>query len=130
MSQQNVEIARRNNEAFRRADWEALTASLDPHVLLRTDPRWPEQYVYGQAAAIDFYRSGWESLGPDARIEEIEDLGDRLLIRLRWVTRGRQSGLETDLRWSEVVTYRDGRSVFIEYFLDHEQARKAVGLEE
>ena|SRR5436309_12225414 len=130
MSQENIDLARRTSDAFRRGDWEALAATLDPHVLLRLDPRWPEQRVYGRTAALDFFRSARESLGPDSSIEEITDLGDRLLIRVRWATRGHSSGIEKDLVWSEVVTYREGFTAFIEYFLDHDDALKAVGLAE
>ena len=32
MSQENVEIVRKNNDAFRRGDWEALGATIDPDV--------------------------------------------------------------------------------------------------
>ncbi len=130
MSQENVEIVRRNNEAFKRGDWEAVAASLDPHVLLRLGPTWPEQRIYGREAVVDFFRSGSESLGRDSSIEQITDLGDRLLTRVRWDGRGQNSGIETAVSWSEVITYRDGCVVFVEYFLDHHEALKAVGLEE
>ena len=125
-----MEILRENIEAFRRGDWDAVAADWDPHVLVRTDPSWPEQFIYGREAVIDWQRSAWESLGPEVRIEEIVDLGDRLLTRFCWNTRGQHSGIEQDLRWSQVNTYRDGCIVFAEYFLDHEQALKAVGLAE
>jgi SnoaL-like domain len=130
MSQENVELARRGSEAFKRGDWEAVAAGLDEHMLLRLDPTWPEQAVYGRAAVVEFFRSASETLGSDSSIEEITDLGDRLLMRIRWATHGQHSGIETDLTWSEVVTYRKGRAIFAEYFLDHQDALKAVGLEE
>lgn len=130
MSQENIDLAHRNNEAFKRGDWEAVAASLDPDVLLRLDPTWPEQRIYGRAAVVDFFRSASETLGPASWIDEITDLGDRLLIRVRYATRGQRSGIETDLGWSEVITYRDGCIVFVEYFLGHDDALKAVGLEE
>ena len=130
MSRENIDLARKASDAFKRGDWEALTASMVPHVLLRLDPRWPEQRIYGRAAAVDFFRSASESLGPDSSIEEITDLGDRLLIQVRWATRGHHSGIEEDLTWSEVVTYRKGCTVLVEYFLDHSDALKAVGLAE
>ena len=130
MSQENVEILRENIEAFRRGDWDAVAADWDSHVLVRTDPTWPEQFIYGQEAVMDWQRSTWESLGPDVQAEQIVDLGDRLFIRMCWNTRGQHSGIEQDLRWTQVNTYRDGRVVFAEYFLDHDQALEAVGLEE
>jgi hypothetical protein len=130
VSQENVEIVRKGNDAFRRGDWDAVAANLDAHVLLRTDARWPEQYIYGLEAAMAFFRSAWESIGPDARIEEIVDLGDRVLVRRCWIVSGQHSGAGGELRWTEILTFREARTILSEFFLDHEQALKAVGLEE
>ena len=102
---------------------------MDPDILIRTDPRWPEQRIYGRDAALALYRGLWESGGSDVRIEEIVDLGDRVLVRLGFTMRGQQSGVEVEQPVSEIAAVRDGRIIFVEYFLDHEQARKAVGLE-
>jgi ketosteroid isomerase-like protein len=129
MSQETVELVRRANDAFRRGDWATLEANADTHVLVRADSSWPEQYIYGRDALIGWYRSGWESLGPDVRIEEILDLGDRALVRNCWTVHGQHSGLAGELRWSEIVTFREGRSVFIEMFLEHGHALEAVGRE-
>jgi len=130
MSQENVEVARKGNDAFRRGDCAAVEAYADPHVLVRADPSWPEQFIYGRDALMAWYRGAWESLGPDLRIEEIVDLGDRVLVRNCWTVHGQHSGLGGDLRWSEIIMHRQGRSVFIEMFLEHTAALKAVGLEE
>lgn len=130
MSQENVEVARKNNEAFRRGDWDGLAASYDPDIAIRADPRWPDQRAYGREAAMNFFRSAWDAWGPDVRIEEIVDLGDRLIVRMVWNTHARHTGIEGDFRFSEIVTYRDGQVILVEYFLEHEQALKAVGLAE
>jgi ketosteroid isomerase-like protein len=130
MSQENVEIFRRGNDAFRRGDWEDLAEMIDPHISIRTDVSWPEQRMYGREAAIAFYRGISESGGPDTRIEGIVDLGDRVLVRLRWHMRGPHSGVEGEQCYSAISTLRDGRIILEEFFLDHEQALKAVGLAE
>ena len=130
MSEENVRRAREANDAARRGDWEALAPNLDPHVLARTDPRWPEQHIYGREAVIAFWRGLSESVGTDTRIEEIMDLGDRILVRVCWTMHGEQSGLAGEQGVSIIETYREGRVILIEYFLEHEQALKAVGLEE
>jgi hypothetical protein len=128
MSEANVEIAKRGNEALARGDWGAVAAIMDPHVLLRPDPRWPEQQIYGREAVIAFIRGTQESGGADLRIEEIVDLGDRLLVRCCWSMRGQHSGVVGDVRFTEVATFRDGSVILIELFIEHDQALKAVGL--
>jgi ketosteroid isomerase-like protein len=125
-----VDTARKLNAAIRRGDWDAMAPCYDPHVSLRTDPSWPEQRIYGREAVLDFLRSVEELWGPDIRIEEIVDLGDRLLVRLSWNTHGRTSGIEGVVRFSEIATYRDGRIILSELFLDHDQALEVLGLEE
>jgi ketosteroid isomerase-like protein len=128
MSAENVEVAREGNEAFRHGDWEALAENLDPHILLRADARWPEQRIYGRDAAIAFYRGIRGAGGPDLRTEEEMDLGDRVLARMRWHVRGLRSGVEGEQRISVIFTFREGRIILAEYFLEHEQALEAVGL--
>jgi ketosteroid isomerase-like protein len=130
MSQENVDVMRNGNAAFRNGDWDAIAANLDPDILLRMDARWPEQRIYGRDAAIAFYRGLWESAGPDVRIEATIDLGDRVLVRMRWHMRGLQSGLEGQQPTSLIATFRDGRVILVEFFLEHDHALKAVGLSE
>ena len=130
MSQENVEAVRRFNDSFRRADWDAMAAGMDQHILIRADTSWPERYIYGREATIAWYRDVWESWGPDAYIEEAIDLGDRVLVRFRWIISGQHSGVAGEQRFSEIATLREGRVILVEYFLDPDEALKAVGLAE
>jgi ketosteroid isomerase-like protein len=130
MSQENVDLYRKGIDAMTRGDWDVLAASLDPDIIVRTDPGWPEQRIYGRQAVTAWMRGVAESMGSDFRIDEIVDLGDRVLARWCWNTRGQHSGIGGELRYSEIVTYRKGHTILIEHFRDHEQALKAVGLAE
>jgi ketosteroid isomerase-like protein len=130
VSQENVDLLRRSNGAFRSGDWDAWSANFDADILIRTDPEWPEQRIYGRDAVVDWGRSVGGVLGTNACIEEIHDLGDRVLARVRWAGSGQESGITGEIAWTELVTVRDGRIVFIEMFFDHNHALKAVGLEE
>jgi ketosteroid isomerase-like protein len=130
MSQKNVDVLRKANAAFRRGDWDAMAATMDPDVVVRTDPRWPEQRFYGREAVVVWSRGLWESWGPDFRFEEIVDLGDRLLIRWCYIVRGHHSGVEGEQRGSVIQTFREGRVILVEYFLEHEHALEALEMRE
>src|SRR5437764_6344406 len=114
MSQENVEVARKVNEAVRRGDWDVVAAYYDPDVSIRTDPSWPEQRMYGRNAAMKFVRDAWEAWGIDVRIEEIVELGDRLLVRMYWNTHARHTGDGGAVGFSEIATYRDGSAIVVE----------------
>ena len=130
MSQENVDVARRFTDSYTHGDWVEMAATLDPDVFVRTDPLWPERFIYGRAAVVAWAQGIRESMGPDFRIEEALDLGDRVLVRQSWSARGQQSGVTGQQPVSDIVTVRDGLIIFIEYFLDHERALKTVGLAE
>jgi ketosteroid isomerase-like protein len=128
VSQENVAVTHRLNDAFRRGDWDAVAAEMDPDIFVRSDPRWPEQRFCDRETFLAFLRGTREVLGSELRIEEIVDLGDRVLTRYTWHVRGQHSGIPGDFSFSSITTYREGRSVFTEFFIDHAEALKAVGL--
>ena len=119
-----------SNAAFRRGDFDAWGAHFDPDVLVRTDPIWPEQRIIGRDAVLAWGRTIEGSLGTEIQIEDIKDLGDRVLVQNRWITRGQASGIQGDIVWWELLTVRDRRFVFTEMFFDRNHALKIVGLEE
>jgi ketosteroid isomerase-like protein len=58
------------------------------------------------------------------------DGGDRVATRLRHYGRGKGSGLEIDTElYHQVMTFRDGVAVRIEYFTDWSQALEAAGVD-
>ena len=129
MSHENVQIARRGVEAFKAGDWDTMASVWDPQILIRTDPQWPEQGVYGREMAIAWARGIRDAGGGDIQIEDAIDCGDRVLLVLDWAMRGERSGVESDTRYAQIVTIRSQRVVMLEMFLDPEQARSAVGSE-
>ena len=68
--------------------------------------------------------------GTDYGIKEVIDLRDRVLARWCWHVHGLHSGVEGEQRGSVIWTFREGCIILEEFFLDHEQALKVVGLEE
>jgi uncharacterized protein len=63
-------------------------------------------------------------------VEQIHDLGDRVVAVVREVARGRTSGLEIDGRWGYLVTVEDGRMTRIEAYRDAHAALQVAGVGE
>ncbi len=77
------------------------------------------------ALQLEQLRETWDA---DA-VELISDfihVGDRVAVRMVWHGEGR--GPETNIEFTNVVTVRNGRIVFIEFLWDHAEALEAVGL--
>jgi ketosteroid isomerase-like protein len=62
--------------------------------------------------------------------EEIVGTGDRLVSLQRARGKGRYSGIEMDTRFAYAWTFREGRVVHFQSFLDPDDAREAAGLRE
>jgi ketosteroid isomerase-like protein len=71
-----------------------------------------------------------ETVGHDAIIEDLIDVGDFVVVRVRAHMTGEQSGLKGDMEFSQVLTFRKGKLVMAEYFWDHREALEAAGLRE
>ena len=133
MSEANEEIVRAALEAVLRGDWNRLTTIFDERAVVHPDRSWPEQFISGRDAVIDWAKDLHAMLlreGSEVQIEEVHDLGARVLFRLRLPVRGTRSGVEGDMTWSQITTLRDGRIMLVEFYLDHQQALTAVGIEE
>jgi ketosteroid isomerase-like protein len=61
-------------------------------------------------------------------VEQLHDLGDRVVAIVREVARGRASGVEVDGRWGYLITVRDGAMTRIEAYRDAAVALEAAGL--
>ena len=61
---------------------------------------------------------------------DVRDLGDRVLALGTVDATGKRSGVETELPFTVVATFRDGRITHFIDFGDRHQALEAAGLEE
>ena len=58
-----------------------------------------------------------------------QENGDQVVARLDWEVRGRASGIDTRLDVTAVNRVQAGRSVRQQYYFDHAEALKALGLD-
>jgi ketosteroid isomerase-like protein len=86
--------------------------------------------AHGLDAVYRFFANFRDAFGPHVEIEEQLDAGDRVVTRYRNHVRGDYSGVEGELRFTTVWTFREGLVVMIEVFTDHADALRAAGLAE
>ena len=130
MSQENVEKARDFIAAYNRRDYDAAVESFDPEI------EWvlPARQSFDSCQGPDEIKRFWKGLDEtfeELRLEpqEFVDAGDQVATRLRHHGRGKRSGAEiNEALYHQVVTFRAGRMVRIEYFGEWSEALKAAGL--
>jgi len=131
MSQENMEVVRRGFATWNAGDMDAYRELLDPEVSWRPPEDWPEPGPYvGRDAVLrqlEQLRETWdaETLEP---IDDFIDAADRVVVRVIW--RGAGHGPELNMELTGVYTVRDGRITAIEFFRDHAEALKTLGLSE
>jgi len=147
MSQENVEIVRqvfaeasshadRTGPVVDALDHDSMAVVyefLDPQIEFHTDPRLPEAGIYRGVEAVRAY---WGQFGEsfDEFIFEAEDIigleDGRVLVLMRLLSRGKDSGARVEARPGWIYTTRDGLVIQIDAFVDRADAFEAVGLSE
>jgi ketosteroid isomerase-like protein len=134
MSEEDVEIVRRYVDAFNRRDRDAFLALLDPQFEGIPPSDWPESTpVRGHEAAWDFgleLEEPWQEGGGE--ITELIGAGnDRTVMGIAARRAGKASGVDLGKfeAWA-VISFRGGRIVRLEWFLDRSEALEAAGLSE
>jgi ketosteroid isomerase-like protein len=133
MSEANVEIAMRANDAFNRRDvdvfMECATSDIEfTAAMSGTVAGGSLRGREGIEALFADIRDTWE----DHRmvIEEIRDLGERVVGLGRLEGRGRASGVSVDVPLALISDFRDGKVWRARSYLDHGEALRAAGLSE
>jgi ketosteroid isomerase-like protein len=129
---------RRSYEIVNRRDFELALAAQDPEVMISYAPdplgRFPPDLV-GEFRGHDGFRRAWRAwleAFEDLRVEpdEVTDLGgNRLIVGLRAVGRGTASQTPAEQRGFTLYTFRAGKVVRHEFFVDRAQAESAARLE-
>jgi uncharacterized protein len=131
MSQENVEIVRRGYEHFNRTG-EVDLSDLDPEILYDVSRRTFDPLVYhgheGVQEFVALLREQWASMRLEP--QEFVDAGDKVVVSLRLVGVGKESGVETTANTAHLLTFRDGKIVRQTVFQTMDDALKAAGLRE
>src|SRR6476620_6515217 len=131
MSQENVEVVRSLFSAWNAGEMEAVRGLLDPGIVLRPPEGWPEPGPY---VGADATLREWQQIRDAWKADAIETIGgfahvsDHVVVRMVWRTDGK--GPAAQMEATHVATIRNGMIVLYEYFWNHAEALKAVGLEQ
>jgi ketosteroid isomerase-like protein len=131
MSQENLELARRCYEAFRRGDLETALEPFGEDYVMEDPPR-ADTTVYRGREGFMKWLGEWLSTFDDWQFEvdRMLDLGPQLLVLGRDWGRGKGSGALVEEHFGHLWTFRDGELVRMLHFNDWGQALEAVGLSE
>jgi ketosteroid isomerase-like protein len=131
MSQENVEIVRRGYEHFNRTG-EVDYSALDPEIVYDVSRRTFDPLVYhgheGVRQFVALMREQWASMRLEP--QKFVDTNDKVVVAVRLVGVGKESGVETTANAAHMWTFREGRIVRQTVFQTMEEALQAAGLSE
>jgi ketosteroid isomerase-like protein len=129
MSEENVQIVLRMYEALGRGDAEEALAHIDPGVVIDASHRVDGRVGHGREELVAIVAE-WLTTWDDWRqeIEEVHDLGDRVLVIETQRGRGKGSGADWKGRFGMLYDVRDGRMTRWTIYDDLSEALKAAGL--
>ena len=131
MSQENVDFVRTFYESLHRGGEEPWNL-LPPDFVFNFSRRLIDPVVLrGADQARAFYRDSTATWAGGARVgvNELVDVGDKVLVLIRYGGRGKMSGANVETRVWNVWTFSDGKPVEWTYFgEDRPAALEAAGL--
>jgi uncharacterized protein len=131
MSTENVEAARRGFEALERGGVEAFLEFIDPEFETTTPSELTvEPATYKGREGLRRYFDSFYEIMDEVRFEpeEFIDAGDRVVVPVRLVARGRDTGIEAVQQITMVWTIRDGKGLRVETYATREEALAAAGI--
>jgi ketosteroid isomerase-like protein len=131
VSQENVELLLASLEAYNAGilDRAMVFCAGDIEAVAALPDTPPLQGLQDYRSFLEEVSSPWA--GARWKTIDIRSLGaDRVMCRGEWGGEGAVSGIEALAVTTIIATFRDGLMVRIEFYLDHAEALKAVGMEE
>ena len=120
-------------DSFEAADYATTIDCMAEDIEYHELPTWPgarEGAVYrGKEEVVAWYTellAEWDGLVSEpGQITEL-DGGDQFLVEETWRARGRQSGVDVEMRAASIFTIRDGKIARVRYFGSMDEALEAA----
>jgi len=134
MSEANIKTIRDAAAAFNRGDLDAWIEYCTDDIDYRAVEGAPDDHgpIHGRDA-LRVYAQDWLDTFDDFRqdlLEQIEAGDDKVIVVFRISGRAKLSGVETDLTYSALYTFRDGKIARGREYWTRDEALEAAGLSE
>lgn len=131
MPEENQELMRRALDAFDTQDLAAFVSCMDPEIEFEPHLALVEGRYRGHDGIRRFFADGSEVIEiRRTAVDEVRDLGDRIIALGTFHIRGRESGAEDATPFALLGSVRDGRFVKLKDYGNPREALEAAGLSE
>jgi ketosteroid isomerase-like protein len=116
-------------DAYNSGDLEAFLSRFDPEVVLDPDPQWPEPGPVFSRDAFGRFLEDWARAWQAVRVEVegVEEHGDAVVARCRWIVSGAASGAAVPTAFTVVLRFGpNGLVSRISAFFDHDEALRSI----
>jgi ketosteroid isomerase-like protein len=130
MPSENVAGLQRAFEAFAKGDMETVSQFIDPNFEVEDriipEPSPSERGIGALVANAEQVRQVLGEVSYEPR--EVLDLGDYILVQVRFKGSGRHTSLPVDEDIGHMYTLKDGKAIRLDIFRTWAEARRAAGL--
>jgi ketosteroid isomerase-like protein len=131
---ENVGLVRRTLEAVARRDYQEASRCFHSDAVWHNTREFPgPSTCVGPQEIVDFLAALQEPFDAPSRamgIERVAESGDRVVVGVHSVGKGKSSGLPVDVHWGAVFQVRDGHISQVDVYGDWGRAHAAAGLDE
>jgi ketosteroid isomerase-like protein len=132
VSEENIESSRQAWDRFLADDMPGALAFLDTEIEVHDVPQLPDASVYhghqGYLDQIKNFRDAFSEMAYEPL--EFIDVGDKVVGVIRATGVAKVGGLEGEVTYAQLETWRDGKIVKVQYFTSKAEALEAAGLAE
>ena len=132
MSEENVEVVRQMYDAFYRGDADGALGHFDQDVVVDASKGRPDIGIGRGREQVRRITTSWVGTWDQWReeIEEMRDLGSRVLVLSVQHGRGKGSGVEVEAHWAVLYEVHRGKITRMAVYRERAEALEAAGLSE
>lgn len=125
---ENADAIRRAIDAYNGGDLDGLVAIAHPDIEWEVAPEHPAATTHRGIDAVREYHDDWRNTLHGLRIDlhSLAASGDSVVTVCGLRGEGAESGADVEVEIAFLTTFRDGRAVRVEEFLDPDEAMRAL----